>query len=330
VRRAVQRVAIVAGAAGFVWLVANAGVDKLWEGARALGAGTVLFVAFAGLEHLCHAWGWQRCFAPGHAPRLPALFDAYLAGYAFSFLTPTASVGGDVLRATLVPPSVPAVEAAASVTADRLACSVSDALFGLAGVCLLLASARLEAWHRVALVAATVVFGFGIGGFFLVQRSGWLAGWISTHPLVQRFGGERLAARLARAGADLDGRLRSLHLERPEAFRGALVRNLAASAVGGLQIAIFLAWLGEPHVVRGAAQIFLVGIALDIFSFFIPARLGVQEGSRMLGASIAGFDPSLGLLLSLVLRLDQMVWAGIGLAVHSRITTLRRPRREPV
>jgi hypothetical protein len=279
----------------------------------------------------------STCCTPGAGsaalratPRLRALFEAYLAGYAFSFLTPTASIGGDVLRASLVPREVPATEAASAVTADRLACSVSDAALGLAGVTILLLAGPLEAWHRMALVGATGLFGLGIGGFFLVQRSGRLAGWIAGHPLLARLGGARLAERMTRAGADLDGRLQALHLERPEAFRGALLRNLSASLVGGLQIALLLAWLGEPAIARAAAAILLIGVALDMFSFFIPARLGVQEGSRMLGASVAGLDPSLGLLLSLLLRLDQVVWAARGLALHARIAGVRRPRRDGI
>lgn len=321
---------MAAGAAGLVWLVANTGIEKLWQEARGLGAGAVLFVALAGLEHLSHAWGWRRCFSPEHAPGLRALFGAYLAGYAFGLLTPTAAVGGDVVRASLLPRGVPAAEAAASVAADRLACSLSDALLGLAGVAILLALGPLATWHRVALVAATALLGFGIGGFFLLQRSGWLATRISAHPVVGRLGGGRLAERLSRAGVDLDFRLRSLHLDRPEAFRGAFLRNLAASAVGGLQVAVFLAWQGEPRVAAAAAQLFLVGLALDMFAFFIPARLGIQEGSRMLGASVAGLDPALGLLLSLLLRAEQLLWAGIGLAVHGRLAAVLRPRSEPV
>ena len=321
--------AMLAGAGGLAWLVAYTGVDKLWQGAQALGLGLFLFVALAGLEHVAHAWGWRRCFAPDHAPPLGTLVQAYLAGYAFSVLTPTASVGGDVLRASLVPRSVPAAEAVASVTADRLACSVSDACLGLAGVVILLVAGPLVPWQRGALVAATVLFGLGIAGFFFVQRSGWLVGWLAAHPLVARIGGARLAERLTRAGQDFDFRLRSLHLDRPAAFRGALLRNLAASLVGAVQVVVFLAWLGSPHLLRAAATIFLIGIALDIFSFFIPGRLGVQEGSRMLGASVAGLDPSLGLLLSLVLRVDQVAWAVVGLGMHSRLAASGRAGREP-
>jgi hypothetical protein len=319
---------MAAGVIGFVWLLTHAGVERLWEQARVLGLGVFLIVALAGLEHLLHAWGWQRCFAPLHEPGLRRLFEAYLAGYAFSLLTPTASLGGDVLRASLLPGFVPATEAAASVTADRLACSVSDACLGLAGVAILLVLGPLEPWQSVALVAATALFGIGIAGFFLVQRSGRLATRIPLHPLVARLGGARLGERLARASTDLDFRLRSLHLERPEAFRGSLLRNLAGSCVGGLQVGVFLALLGTPEIARAAAEIFLVGVALDMFSFFIPARLGVQEGARMLGASVAGLDPSVGLLLSLVLRLEQVVWAGIGLGLHSRLARGQGPSDE--
>lgn len=287
----------------------------------------------AGLEHLLHAWGWQRCFAAGEAPGLRRLFGAYLAGYAFGLLTPTAAVGGDVLRASLLPRRVAATEAAASVTADRLACSLSDACLGLAGVGILLFAAQLAPWQKTALIAATATFGLGIGGFFFVQRSGLLATRTAGHPLVVRFAGARLGERLARASADLDFRLRSLHLERPEAFRGALLRNLLASCVGGLQVAVFLGALDTPRIVQASAQIFLVGVALDLFSFFIPGRLGVQEGARMLGASVAGLDPAVGLLLSLVLRAEQVLWGGAGLILHARLArsgAVRRAEREPV
>lgn len=319
-----QGVAFAAGLAGFVALVTHAGVAPLWHGVRDLGAGLVLFVALAGLEHVLHASGWQRCFLPEHTPPLRPLAEAYLAGYAFGVLTPTATVGGDVLRASLLPRDVPAAEAAASVTADRLACSLGDAAIGLAGVGILLGRAPLESWQEAGLVGATLLFGAGIGGFLWVQRSGRTAARVSRHPFLERLAGERFSARVARAAEDLDARLHGLHVGRPEAFRGALLRNLLATGVGGVQVAVFLAWLGVPDVAHAAATIFLVGISLDLFSFFVPGRLGVQEASRMLGASVAGLEPTLGLLLSLVLRLDQLVWVSIGLVLHARLAARRR------
>ncbi len=318
-RRRLHAIALAAGAIGLVWLLGHTGLGPLWVQAKALGAGAIVFVLLAGVEHGLHAEGWGRCIAPGHAPGFGRLFEAYLAGYSFSLLTPTAALGGDVLRASLLPRSIPATEAAASVTADRLACSVADAGLGALGVAILLGSGLLEPWHRAGLVAATMLFAVGIGGFFLVQRSGRLAGAIGRHPLVARAGGARLAERLVRASADLDFRLRSLHLERPAAFRSSLAWNLAASCVGGVQVAVLLAFTGSEAVWWPATQIFLVGSALDLFAFFIPARLGVQEGARVLGASVAGIDPAVGLLLGLVLRVEQVLWAAVGLGLQSRL-----------
>jgi hypothetical protein len=330
VKRALQVAALTGGAAGFVLLVRHAGTEKLVEGARAFGVGTLVFVALAGFEHALHAFGWQRCFAPERTPRWRPLFEAYLAGYAFSLVTPTTAIGGDVLRASLVPPGATAAESAAAVTADRLACSVSDALVGLVGVVLLFGLAPLAGWHELALAGATLALGAGIAIFFAVQRSGTLAGWVAAHPLVAKLGGEALASRAAHAARSLDAHLRELHRERPGAFRSALLRNLAATLVGAAQVALFLAWLDEPAVLESAAIVFFVGVALDLFSFFIPARIGAQEGSRMLGTTLAGLDPSLGLLLSLLLRVEQLIWAGIGLFFHGRISGLRRAGGEPV
>lgn len=319
-RRLLNGAAMGAGAVGFVWLVAQTGFGALWEQARALGPAAIVFLLLAGVEHGLHTAGWRRCIAPEYAPGALRLFQSYLAGYSFSLLTPTATLGGDVLRASLLPRSVPAAEAAASVTADRLACSVADAGLGALGVAILLASGVLEPWHRAGLVAATALFAVGIGGFFVVQRSGRLAGAIGRHPLVARVGGERLAGRVVRASADLDFRLRSLHLDRPAAFRSALLWNLAASSAGAVQVVVLLSVAGSGAVLWPSVQIFLVGIALDLFAFFVPARLGVQEGARMLGASVAGIDPAVGLLLSLLLRAEQVTWSAVGLALQSRLT----------
>ena len=109
-------------------------------------------------------------------------------------------------------------------------------------------------------------------------------------------------------------------------FRAALVLHTLGTSVGALQLAVFLGWLGVPFTAWALAAAFSVTVALDLFSFFVPARLGAQEASRMLAMSVAGLDPARGLSFSLVLRAEQIFWAGVGLLV---VPALLGARREP-
>jgi len=64
-----------------------------------------------------------------------------------------------------------------------------------------------------------------------------------------------------------------------------------------------------------------------VASFFVPARLGAQEATRMFATKIVGLGAETGLVFSLVLRVEQIVWAGIGLLAYTALMPGRaRPR----
>ena len=301
-RRALQLLAMAAGAAGFAWLLTHAGVEQALGGRARPRRRRRPLRGARGARAPGFTRGAGSAASRRHAPRAAHA----LRGLSRRLCLRAADAHGLARRrrAAREPASRAPFrrsEAAASVTADRLACSVADRMLGLGGR---RDPARLRArsrpWHRIALVAATAS---------LRPRDRRLLPRPAQRP-ARHTGSRRIrwwlasvarasAERLARAGADLDFRLRSLHLERPEAFRGALLRNLVASSWWGWPRSRSSSPGSGRRSSRGlAVQVFLVSVALDLFSFFIPARLGVQEGSRMLAVSVAGLDPALGLLLS--------------------------------
>jgi len=308
-----HRALIVLGGGGFAVLLLRSDLASLWRDASALGLGAALIVAVALLEHTLHALAWRRCFAPAHRPGAFALLGAYLAGGAVNLVTPTATLGGEVVRGGLLPRNVPASAWVTTGTADRLAMSIADTAIGLLGFGALVAWGPGDAWARGALAAGALLLAAGVAGFLVLQRRGRLAAFFGEHGFVRRLAGAELAERVAAASREVDGRLASLHAERPWDFRLAVGLHLAGTAVGALQLAIFLSWLGVAYDLATLGAVFAMGVALDLFSFFVPARLGAQEAARMLAMGVGGLDPSRGLLFSLVLRLEQILWAGIGL-----------------
>jgi hypothetical protein len=312
------------GGLGFGLLVIHTGPAAIWDGAIRLGAvPAATIVAIALVEHLLHALGWRACFEPRRRPGTLYLLGAYLSGLAINFATPTATLGGEFVRGSLLPRGVSTADAVVSITTDRLAFALADSLLAVGGLVALIAHGPVTGWARVGVLAAAALLAFGLGTFFRLQRSGRLAGFLARHPLVRKLGGDLFADRIARGSSEVDERLAAFHADRRRWFAASVLLHVAGTAVGALQLLLFLIFLGVPHDPIPVIEAFLVALALDLFSFFIPARLGAYEGSRVIAMSVAGFAPALGLLFSLVLRVEQVVWAGIGLVLYPSMAARR-------
>ncbi len=321
--RTVHAGLLLAGAVCLAFLIERIGVRTLWEDSLRLGWGAVIIVTLAVLEHAMHTAAWHRCFSRSNAPSWPRLFGAFLAGYAVSFATPTTIVGGDVARGGVLLRDIPAVEVVASITLDRLASAVADSIVGMCGVAVILAAAPLSGGTRAGVAAAAALVGIGVACFFWLQRRGRVAAFLANHAVLRRMVGPARAERLADGGAAVDRRLAAFHADEPGAFGASVALNAAGNAVSALQIAIFLGWLGVAFQAQTVLVVFLVATAIDLLSFLIPLRLGAQEGARMLAMSLAGLDPSLGLLFALVIRVQQIVWSAVGFVVYLAVIVIR-------
>jgi hypothetical protein len=304
------------GATCLAFLVWEIGPETLWDDTRKLGWGAALIISVAAIEQLLHTVAWQRCFEPAERPGLWRLYGAHLAGGAINIVTPTATLGGELVRGGLLP-GVPGALAAATVTVDRLAYALADTSLGVLGLFVLLRAPSLGTLPRLAISGAAVLLLTGIGIFWALQRNGRLLSRLVGHPLVQRICGPAIAEGISTGSASVDLRIATFHAERTSSFLCAIAFHAAGSLMGAVQLALFFFFVSAPATPFVTLKVFLVGIALDLFSFFVPARLGAQEGARMLAVSLAGLEPALGLLFSLVLRVEQIAWAGIGLGLYS-------------
>lgn len=325
-----HRAALLAGVGLFAWVVVQVGPEHLWSEARTLGWGIALIVAVEGLGDLLHCCAWRLCFWPRYRRSPLQLWGAHLAGNAINFVTPTATLGGEVVRATLLPRHIPATEVAASLTINRLTETISDMSITIIGVVMVLLLLPLPLGAQLGIAGAAAALSAGIVGFLLAQRNGQLAGWLGRHPLVARLMGSDRGARVARGAATFDRRLADFHAENPGAVAASVALHVSALLTGALQIYIFLRLVGAPADPRPVAIIFTVAKAVDMAAFFIPARLGAQEGGRVLAMQLVGIDASFGLLFSLVLRLEQLVWTAIGLAAYAALVASRGRRVKAV
>ena len=316
----IERLRLLLVLAGIVvvgYLVVRVGPAAVWSVFRDLSWRLVLVLVFPTcLIVVADTLGWRFTFLT--PPRsFGRLVGVRLTGEAVNQITPTASVGGDLVKALLLRPVVPLREAVASVVADKTTSVISQALLLLAG--LLVAGFALPVSGTVLLVmaGALIVEILCVAGFVALQLRGVVGG------------GGRLMAKLRmplsrERQAALDGTdrtLRSLYVLRGRGLLASVLCHFVGAALGTLELYLFVRFLGVPISIPAALTIGALGTAVKFFSFMIPSSLGALEGGNVAIFAAFGLGQATGLTYTLVRRMREIVWIAAGILASSLVSS---------
>jgi hypothetical protein len=95
----------------------------------------------------------------------------------------------------------------------------------------------------------------------------------------------------------------------------AMLLNGIGWIFGGVEMYFFCRILGFNMSVLEAVMLEALLQLLRTGSFFIPGNLGVQEGGLAFLAVQMGFEPVLGVGLSILKRFRQILWTAIGFVI---------------
>ena len=315
---------ILLGIGLLILLIWKIGLDALWRDLSLLGWGLVPFVLLEGIAAIFYTLGWRYCLSPPHQS-LPffRLFAINLAGNSINYFTPTATLGGEIIKGTLLSMDHRGPEAATGVIIGKLAYALSQLLFVVLGSILILWRIRLPAAGFVAMLTASALLGAGIVGFLVVQKHGKLGAvvrWLVAH----KVGGETLQKADDQI-TQVDQALKLFYQKRP----GDLPLAMLWHAVG-MMCSIGKTWYFLLMLTDGsffaAAGIWFLGAWFDLLTFAVPLGIGVQEGIRVLAFKALDFSLALGLTYGIALRLEQIFWAGVGLFIYATLLTGKRRR----
>ncbi len=305
--RVFRSLATVAGLAIMVILIVRVGSDEaLTATARALGWRSLLVCLPFALIMSVDTLGWRYAFAYDRVPFL-RLVAARIAGEAVNVLTAVAPVGGDAIKVWFLRPHVPYQESIASVIVAKTTITLSQALFLLIGVIAAVALA-VDARLVRAMLWLLLVELIGAGGFLAVQVAGSLSR------------GARLLSRVkkldALAGAEnLDRTLQRFYRREWRRFALSVGFHLLGWLMGALETWLFLRVLQIPASLTTALVIETLGSAVRFATFFVPGSLGALEGANTAAFAALGLGAPAGLAFSLLRRLRQVVWIGLGVLV---------------
>jgi uncharacterized membrane protein YbhN (UPF0104 family) len=311
-----DRILLLAGIALFAWLVARIGAAEVLANLMVVGWGIVPVIAQEILAYGANTAGWWAAFrAP--RPRVPLLrlLEARIVGDAVNYLTPTAGLGGEFVRAHYLRQQASAKALAASVSVAKLTQFAGQVLYLAVGLALVLPHTSLEPGVRQAMLGGLALLVAGVVGLLLLQRRGLFTPLLRG---VRRLGFVRDRPGLAERLARLDAEIAGYHRDGGRAFVWSTLAFAFGWALGIVEMALLLWLLGIEVTLARVVAIEVLSIAFDSLLFFVPAKAGTQEAGKVLIFTLLGLDPAQGLAVGILRRVRELAWAGFGMVLWWR------------
>lgn len=304
----------LAGLSGLVLLIAYQNLAELGGLLAAAGWGILVVVLAHIPPMMASALAWRAVARPLWPRGWRVFLWARLVRESVSGLLPVTQVGGDVVGArVLTVHGACAVVAGASVLVDLTLEFLTQIVFTVVGLLLLLLIDRSSELARWALLGLAVAVPAAVG-FLLAQRWG-------IFRLFERFL-ERMALRLGwpalRLLVNLHETVASLYRD-PRAMAAGTAWHLLSWLLGAIEVWLILRLLGADVGIEGALIIESLGQAVRSAAFLVPGALGVQEGGFLLLGVMFGLAPEVGLSISLIKRIREIALGAPGLLVWQAI-----------
>lgn len=274
----------------------------------------VVYAAYFGADAL----SWQITL-PAMPLTLRWAGRAYVVrmiGEAYNNITPTASLGGEPIKAWLLKANwgIPLRESAASLVIAKTTSMCSLVVFVAVGTGFLVFEPAVGPAHkRVALAGLATIIVFTIV-FFLMQRlrlSSRVALGLGRSRLGQRLAG------LISGLEEVDALFAHFYASHRGRFAWSLVCAMFNWILGVVEVYLIMHLIGYPATFAEAWMIECLVQLVRTATFFIPAGIGSQEGAFLLAAGALTGNPSIGLATALVRRFRDFVWIALSLAVAS-------------
>ena len=268
----------------------------------------------------CDTLGWRFSFRRDGVP-FRTLFSARLAGEALNITTPTASVGGEAVKAWLVRSHVPLTESLPSVVIAKTTITIGQTLFLLLGIAVAWPILPVGSGLLRSMEWLLVLECLGTAGFVAVQVFG-VTGRVGR--LLQRLGIPGEAEHDSTLG-QIDRAFAVFYRQEPGRLGLSIGWHLAGWVLGALEAYCILHAMGFPVSLGLSLMIDAFGAGVGFAAFFIPARLGAQEAGDLAVFIALGFGAPAGLTFSLVRRLREALWAAVGFVALAALQRGRAP-----
>ena len=282
-------------------LVFSIDVGALWRDLMTVGFGLTIILALHVVVMAIDGMSWRTLLPKRDAGTFALLLWARWVRESTNLLLPVAQIGGEVAGVRLLTLNgVSLHSASASVILDKLAEGMSQLIFALVGLGILIVVRGISDL-ALAIATALAIVSLAAIGIGIVQRTGGFAGverWLYSVC-------NRIHPHARDAFASVAETIRSTGRPRPIAV--SVGQHLTAWCLGSTEVWLALRFMGHPIKVPTALAIESLGSVITAAGFIVPGAIGVQESGYMAIGAALGLPAELGLAMSLVKRARQIL-----------------------
>ena len=305
---------LFAGLGLLVWAVKSVDTARVFELLLNMGYGLILVMLVFGLVNYLDTISWHYNFKPEQACRFNAfqLWRIRLIGQAYNVITPLGTIGGEPVKAQLLKDhhGLTFKQGLASLVITRTTMLTGLITFFIPGIILIFQSEVISEELKYISLSGMVVFTILIFLFFLFQITGMLG-------VLTSWAGRVIPGLVDHRFLDqlktLDGLMSTYYREFPDRTIKSILFAFAGWVVGLGELYFALYFLGydptltELWIIEASLQLVKVG------SFYIPMSLGTQEGGLIVIFTALGLSGDLGLAVSFVRRIKDLIWVSVGI-----------------
>ncbi len=306
---------------------------ELWDHLCHAGYWLLPIVGVWVLVYALNALAWKAMIEGNIGGKAPLsfwrIYRLTITGYALNYATPVGGLGGEPYRIIELSKDIDQQHATSSVILYALMHFFAHFWFWFVSIFIYLALAAvgdLPITPAIGTVLGVIVV-FCLVAFYIIAR-GYRKGlvvktvrWIGKIPGLGGWS-SRFQERHGESMQKIDQQIAALYGQDTKAFYKSLVYEFLSRVVQSSEVLFMLLLFGIDNGggFEGIVLTYLHSILIVAFTTlfanligFLPMQLGVQEGGFVLSIAALGLSAALGIFVSIICRVREIIWIFIGL-----------------
>ena len=306
-KKIIQLVSVVCAIAALLWLLGRIGWSTIAGGIKSVGwGGAAALCALSLAETILD--GAALCTIVGTRLRLAFAVFVNSAGSTLNLILPWES--GEILKTGLLHTQFASKDAISGTIIWNYIFKLSrPAVSALTAVLAWILCREVNAFTLGIVLVANVCAFLPYGVLRLVIQYGAAEGLVKVLKLIP--GVRRRPDHWVDLARNIDREVRQFWQQRPTAYLKVFVYQAIARMTGWFGIYAGFKFVGLPYSFAQATLVYATMNVAEYVIAILPARVGVSEGTAFFAFKFLGLDPTLGLILYVVLRVRTLFVNGV-------------------
>jgi uncharacterized membrane protein YbhN (UPF0104 family) len=311
-------ISLTLGLGTLLYMVYKIGLALIWQNVLQTGLWFIPVIGSWFIIYVLNALAFREIIYEKEVPntKIPFLttLQIIITGYAINYITPFVALGGEPYRVLQLQKRLSTNKATSSVLLYYIMHVFSHIVFWIASIGLIIFLYPTKS-VLISCAITFLLFYFLVNWILKKYKNGLL---IATFQAIGRL--PFLKKNIAAFMQKKQGSLREIDQHIMELFdkrRGTFYTSLFFEFLGRIVACFELYFIALAlHVQIDILDAVIISAGSSLFAnliFFTPMQLGAREGGFVLALGSIGMAASVGLFMSIVTRIRELVWIFIGL-----------------